>query len=416
MKRFLIGALTLLAAACAYGSAPQAGQGLRVERVVMLMRHGIRPPTRASVTPDGIATAAWPSWSVPFGHLTEHGYAAVKLVGAFDRAYYTHAGLLSAEGCPAAGEVVIHSDSDERTIRTADAEIEGAFPGCAIANQHLPQDQLDVLYSPLDEPGMDNAAARAAILSDIGSLERVRDAHRAQFDTLERVLDCCRPPICPPNQTTCHLADIPSTLVGAADEGRPKLTGAMDYAPTAAMTLLMEYLDGKPMSEVGWGRVSRDQLETIMGLHSMKGEVLQRPHYVGARGAAPLMRRMLAALRGDAGAGGSKLTMLVGHDTNISDMSGLLGFDWQVASFPAHTPPPGGAFGLELVRNAAGEEFVRAFYRSQTMDQMRNLTPLDLATPAFRQYVSIPGCSTGGAPLCPLATFEALVAQRLPPG
>jgi 4-phytase/acid phosphatase len=179
------------------------------------------------------------------------------------------------------------------------------------------------------------------------------------------------------------------------------------------MTLMLEYVEGMPMEQVGWGRVTREQIQTIMSLHSMKGEVLQRPYYVGARGASPLLRRMLSALTaGD----GARLSVFVGHDTNISDMSGLLGFDWQVESYPAHTPPPGGAFGLELLSDAHGNHFVRAFYRSQTMDQMRDLTPLDLSTPAFRQTVAIPGCGMPDHPdICPLATFDALVQARLIP-
>lgn len=412
MKHLLIAALLLCAACTHAGQITQAGD-LRVERVVMLMRHGVRPPTRPVVTPEGTTTDPWPSWTTPIGHLTEHGYAAIRLLGVYDRAYLAQIGVLRAGGCADAGEVFIHSDTDQRTIRTGDALIEGMFPGCEVANEHLPQNELDVLYSPLDEPGMDNDAARAAIMAEIGNLERVRESRRAAFDALERVMGCCRAPACPDSAATCHLADIPSELIGGTRDGRPKLTGPMDYAPTAAMTLMMEYVDGRPMDEVGWGRVSREDIELIMGLHSMKGEVLQHPAYVGARGAAPLMRRMLAALQGD-DAAGSRLTVFVGHDTNISDMSGLLGFDWQVESYPAHTPPPGGAFGFELLRDARGAQFVRAFYRSQTMDQMRNLTPLDLDRPAFRQYVAIPGCSTPQEEfVCPLATFERLVTERL---
>jgi hypothetical protein len=37
---------------------PDAGQDLKLERVVMLMRHGIRPPTKAAVTPPGITAGA----------------------------------------------------------------------------------------------------------------------------------------------------------------------------------------------------------------------------------------------------------------------------------------------------------------------------------------------------------------------
>ncbi|MGH6738988.1 MAG: hypothetical protein ACREDY_08150, partial [Bradyrhizobium sp.] len=159
-------------------------------------------------------------------------------------------------------------------------------------------------------------------------------------------------------------------------------------------------------------------IEAVMRLHAVKTEILQRTRYLGRHGAANLARRMLQAADGSGpvGANGSKLTVLVGHDTNIGDLSGLLGFYWHVPSFPPDDPPPGGGVGLEVLRDAAGVRYVRAFYQSQTMDQMRELTPLDFVTPAFRQYLTIPGCRLGGDPtICTLAQFERVVRAQLPP-
>lgn len=39
---------------------------------------------------------------------------------------------------------------------------------------------------------------------------------------------------------------------------------------------------------------------------------------------------------------------------------------------------------------------MRAYIRSQTLDQMRQLTPLSLEAPPSRAAVFIPGCSTAG--------------------
>lgn len=393
--------------------------GLELERVVMLMRHGIRPPTKATVTPEGIAAEPWPKWDVPYGHLTTHGAQAVTLLGQYDRAALSARGLLAAQGCPAAGEVVIWSDSDERTIKTGDAELQGLLPGCATTNDHLDEGKTDLLFSPLDEPGhLDPVKARAAIMTQIGSTDAVIKAHADEFSLLQRVLGCCAPKVCiAANKPDCKLTDIPADIVMVKDEGRPKATGALDFGPSAAQTLMLEYVDGKPMSEVGWGRVNRDEISTLMKLHAMKGYVLQRAFYIVQQGASPLAKRMLDALNGIASedrANGSKLTVLVGHDTNIADMSGLLDFHWQVASYPADTPPPAGAVGFELLSNTAGKQFVRVFYRSQTMDQMRNLEPLDIAHPPSVEYIKVPGCSLGKDPtLCTLANFNKLVRSKI---
>jgi len=112
-----------------------------------------------------------------------------------------------------------------------------------------------------------------------------------------------------------------------------------------------------------------------------------------------------------------RLTVLVGHDTNIGDLSGLLGFDWQVTGYAADTPPPGGGVGFKLLADRIGARYVRVFYRSQTLRQMRELTRLDAAHPAFRQALTIPGCAMPGDPTrCPLDTFVQLVRSKLIPG
>lgn len=380
----------------------------------MLMRHGIRPPTKAEVTPAGVAAEAWPAWTVPFGHLTAHGYQAVKLLGGYDRAAFARDGVLPATGCPTARDIMVYSDADERTIRTGDALLDGLASGCGLANTHNPEGASDALFSPLDGPAaMDGAAARAAVLASIGSVERVQRAHRDDFNALSRVVGCCSVQQCAlaKRASPCALADWPSEL--SATEGRPKLTGPMDFGPTAAQTLMLEYVEGMPMSQVGWGRATRADIERIMGLHAMKGEVLQRPRYVATRGAGPLLSRMLGALTdsGDV----HRLTVLVGHDTNISDLSGAVGFTWQVASYPANTPPPGGAVGFMVVRDGRGTQFVRAFYRAQTMDQMRNLDTLTLARPAFTQWLSIEGCGRAtDAMSCRLDAFVSLMKTRMP--
>ncbi|MFT4055515.1 MAG: hypothetical protein QM681_13495 [Novosphingobium sp.] len=41
-----------------------AKSDLQLEHVVMLMRHGIRPPTSANPAPAGYTQEAWPSWPV----------------------------------------------------------------------------------------------------------------------------------------------------------------------------------------------------------------------------------------------------------------------------------------------------------------------------------------------------------------
>jgi 4-phytase/acid phosphatase len=406
----------LFAPSTSRAADPDAAQGLTLERLVMLMRHGIRPPTKAAVTPPGIAAEPWPSWDAPYGHLTAHGAEAIRLLGRFDRESLAARGLLPREGCPKAAAVAVWSDTDQRTIATGDALLSGMFPGCGFRNGHLARGVKDPLFNPYkDGVAVDPAAARQAILAHIGSLEVLRRRNGAAFDRLQQVLGCCTPAVCATAglPADCRMAELPGDIAPPEPgDGRPDLTGVFDYAPSAAQTLMLEYAEGK--KQVGWGRVSAADLELIGTLHAMKGDLLQRPALLGAHGATRLARRMLDALER---ADGPKLIVLVGHDTNIGDLSGLLDFDFQVTGYAGNTPPPGSAVGFERLVDRAGVRYVRVVYRSQTLQQMRDLSRLDAARPAFRQVLAIPGCATpGDATRCSLDTFVRLVQSKLIPG
>jgi 4-phytase/acid phosphatase len=60
---------------------PPAAAPLVVDRVVVVMRHGVRPPTchacRCHAEP-------WPAWPVAPGWLTPHGALAVARLGTAD--------------------------------------------------------------------------------------------------------------------------------------------------------------------------------------------------------------------------------------------------------------------------------------------------------------------------------------------
>ena len=158
------------------------------------------------------------------------------------------------------------------------------------------------------------------------------------------------------------------------------------------------------MEDVAWGRLTRDDIETLLEFHSIKFYFEGRAPYVAAHAASPLARHMLTALET-----GPKLTVLVGHDTNIADLGGLLDLHWAVPGYAKDDPPPAGGVGFELLADAQGRQFVRAFYRSQTMDQVRYLQPLTADNPAAIEYLAIPGC----ADLCPMTDFARIVRAKL---
>jgi 4-phytase/acid phosphatase len=282
------------------------------------------------------------------------------------------------------------------------------MPGCAATVSHPAEHEADPIFHGLDdEPAWfdgQRALGEALALAPRGGIAEETGRYKHELKSLARVLGCAAP--------SCELLKEPSTLVAVA-HNRPEIEGPLDVGSTASQTFLLEYLEGMPMKDVGWGRVSRAQIEQMLRFHPLKFKYSNRPDYVARHAGAPIAKEIVAAFPGSAD---SKLTLLAGHDTNIADLGGFLKMHWHVPSYPADDVPPGSALGFELLRSEGGDRFVRAFYRSQTMDQLRTQQQLGEKHHAFRQYLPIPGCGNSAAPrACTLPAFVNLVQARALP-
>lgn len=407
MRRWL--ALALLAAASpspAAPPAPAAARGETVERVVLLMRHGVRPSTKFPATPAGTTAQAWPAWSTPAGDLTPHGAAAIGRLGAYDRALWVRQGLLPASGCAPAA-ISARASGASRAIRTGRAFLAALTPGCAVPLDHPASEDEDATFHPADAGlAIDGDTARAAALrhAPAGGIAAEAVANADAFRVLEHVTGCCPGKACGRGASACTAADRASHLVAVPGD-KPDLKGALSFASTAGQTILLQYLEGMPMAQVGWGRASAADIRTMLRFHPIKFRYETRPPYVAQRLAAPLARRIVDALAGRS----ERITLLFGHDTNLAALGGFYDLHWTMADYPHDDIAPGGALGFELVRGADGARYVRAFSQAQTMAQVRALTPLTRGVAPHRAAVAIPGCPAR----CPLATFVALTEARL---
>ncbi|WP_287977015.1 histidine-type phosphatase [Sphingomonas sp.] len=402
IRTTLAAALTLTLPLASPAAAQQlpVPTGLKLDRTVVLMRHGVRPPTKAPPMPAGVADRPWPTWPVAPGYLTPHGGAAVTQVAAFDRGYWVAKGLLPVTGC---ARIRLVADSDERTIETAKAYARGIAPGCSASIEHRPQGEADPIFSPIDEKAVsfDAATAQAAVLAAAGPGGIA--GREARVRPLLARLDAI---LCGTPRPGCGVGDQASDLAPARPDRRPKLTGALDRASTAAQILLLEYADGKPMAEVGWGRATAEDIAALAALHALEFQLLARPAYVARANLSLLSPLILDALQG---ADRAPVTMIVGHDTNVAAMGGLLDLHWRVPGLAADDPSPGGAILFERLTDAEGAHYVRAVFRSQTIDQIRTLTPLTSGRPPYMALLPIPGCSARG--IIGLCTAKAFAAK-----
>jgi 4-phytase/acid phosphatase len=409
LVRLSVLALALLAA------APVLAEE-RLEKVVIVTRHGIRA---AMSSPERLETASarpWPRFSVPAGHLTQNGGKASTLQGAYYRQLYSSLGLLDGADC---GAVYYRANLTQRTIATANALGEGLSPGCAATVHTVGEGQADPLFEPVKAGVVqpDQALIRAAVAGRVGgALAHWSAAHRDAIDSLDALLMQCGVRSCPPAPGKRRIFDaIPG--FSAADGETAGIDGPEAFASGITESLLMAWTDGQDFARLGWKGLDEDRLLRVFSLHQAEFDLRLRTPAVARIGAGYLARQVLATLQ-DAPDGvghpGSKIVMIVGHDGTLAMLGGLLGLDWAAQGYQPGQIAPGGALVFERWRRDDGERVIRVRYTVQTLAQLRELRPLSLAVPPAVSPIFVPGCSQATPAFdCPLRDLAGRVADAV---
>jgi 4-phytase / acid phosphatase len=386
---------------CAALSAGPLTAQPRLEYVVIVTRHGVRSPTWERTRLNEYSAAPWPEWPVPPGYLTPHGRAAIRLMGAYYRERFLKDRLLAGAGCADAKGVFIWADTDQRTLETGGALSESLLPGCEAPTHSRRAGEKDPLFAGVSEydPSLAAEAVRARLGMDTRKL--ISD-QKSAIDTLQFVLDG--------GQAGAKKAIGAAGEVGVSLKGATvELQGPFSVGSTLSEDLLLEYAEGMRGTDLGWGRLTKENLARVLGLHGVYTDLMRRtPYLARARGSNLLfhiLRSLEQAASGKQTAGalghpGDKLLVLSGHDTNLSNISGMLDLSWSLPGYQKDETPPGGALVFSLWKEGAGV-FVTTEYVAQSLEQMRALLP---GRPPLRQDVLVPVCEKN----CAWRTFQTV--------
>ncbi len=403
--------LVLLPAA--RGFQPDAGEKLRL--VVVLSRHGIRPPLAPAATLSLRSANPWPDWEVPPGHLTPHGALALREMGAYMRSDLAANGLLPATGCHEANKIYLYSDSDERNIDSTHNTFADFMPDCAALPVHtmIPNaGTRDPLFFPI--PGTFPAPLARALAQERQNFLRDRGS-----------------PFYVPNEES-RLKELAQVL---SPEGVSHATNPILEEPsplTVASPLIedifLEYADGKPMSDVGWGRINETFLRQLIPLHVREFASKTRTPLAAVTQGSNLVAHILATLEQAAGQTGNNgreliatpigpegalLVYISGHDTNLFNVGGILDLNWTVEAITDDTPPDS-QIVFELWQDHESKEYtVQIHYRAQSIDQLRRATQLTPISKPADVQLTPPGCRLNRT--CSFATFDQAARARLDP-
>jgi len=366
---------------------------------IVLMRHGVRSPTKPATSYAAYAIGDWPAWPVEPGMLTPHGHEGMAALGGRLRRLLLDDGVVTT-ACPGPDALVVIGDTTPRNRESAGALLEGVTPGCAgsflsaegNANNplfHFMKDASAGKPDDEDDDGNTSGAAEPPALAE-----------------LQEVLLGCTPAACEGIATREHkklLLDDPAHVAKA-----------MKLAGTLSENLMLAYVEGMPMKAVAFGRADAGVLGRLITLHNAQFATTKKAMPAAANAGSNLVAHIVASLDAARGAtpevaplstSRTGAVVLVGHDTNLANVAGVLGLDW-------HDPratddyPPGGALVFSLVQR--GDAYVI---------RIRSLMPSmeDLRANRFDKVVAKPvhvqGCRAIGE--CTADEFDALARKGI---
>lgn len=408
---------TLSLAACCLTASLNAGAEPHyvLEKVVEVSRHGVRPPTAGNRKEMEAASGrAWASWLTADGQLTGHGYTAAWLKGKYQAESYRQYGLLGA-GCPSAKEVYVWSSPLKRTLATAEALTDAAFPGCGIRVHHSAEHN-DPLFQN-DSPGyatLDEETQRKGALNALGgSLAAAQQRFKPEIDLLKNAVCQAGSP--------CPVFDQAWEIKFARD-GRIMISG-LDTLAAMAETLRLEWSENKPLSEVAFGHAaSAAQIGKLMAMQTPKYDATNDQPYVAQRGGSLLMDQIAKALQSgvtpqENAPPDTRWLLFVAHDVNIAYLRTLLDFSWTQGDYPRGSVPPAGSLIFQRWQdNSSGKRYLRILFQAQSLDQIRNLTPLSAQQPPLLTELTFNGCKmTPVGTLCPYQATLQRIRQHIDP-
>ncbi|MFA1660015.1 bifunctional glucose-1-phosphatase/inositol phosphatase [Klebsiella quasipneumoniae] len=401
------GAVMLSAGALAQDTA--APEGYQLQQVLIMSRHNLRAPlaNNGSVLEQSTAKA-WPQWDVPGGQLTTKGGVLEVYMGHYMREWLAQQKLVTSGECPPENAVYAYANSLQRTVATAQFFITGAFPGCGIAVHHQPQmGTMDPTFNPVitdDSPAFREKALQA--------MEKERQGLQLteSYKLLETMIDYRNSPSCKEKQV-CSLSEGKDTF-SAGYQQEPGVSGSLKVGNSLVDAFTLQYYEGFPKDQVAWGEITSDkQWQVLSKLKNGYQDSLFTSVAVAQNVAKPLVNYIDNALVGE-GASKAKVTLLVGHDSNIASLLTALDFKpYQLPGQYERTPIGGKLLFQRWHDSGSNRDLMKIEYVYQSTEQLRNADPLTLQTPPQRVTLALNGCPVDDQGFCPLETFKKVINE-----
>jgi 4-phytase / acid phosphatase len=403
-----------------------------LKQIILFGRHGVRSAVLPEAKLAPFATRPYPDFGVPPGYLTPHGAQAVTLLGSYFREYLLHEGLLTGNASEDAKRAYFRANSIQRSNVTATTLAAALFPGASVPVHSYPLGQADPIFDPIGAKvvSVDGARAEREVTGIFNDGAALQSAYSGEFSLIRSALFGYKNGVQPPPATPAGLTDatagpIPLTVnTTGAGTGNVINAGGISATLVAADPFVMEYTDGLPLKDVGWGELSLDTLSQQTRILTLNMAIEFLPPYLNqlqsSNAGAHVLRSLEQAATGKRvpGAFGDakdRVLVINSSDGYVAGLAGLLHLHWLLPGYQPDFCPPGGALVFELRQaKGGGEHFVRVYFTAQTFDQLRNLTPLTLDQPPATVQLLVPnGGNTASTLDVKFSVFEDLLKRSI---
>lgn len=409
---------TLIAAAVAgivllasNAQAQTVPEGYQLQQVLMMSRHNLRAPlaNNGSVLEQSTPNK-WPEWDVPGGQLTTKGGVLEVYMGHYMREWLAEQGMVKSGECPPPYTVYAYANSLQRTVATAQFFITGAFPGCDIPVHHQEKmGTMDPTFNPVitDDSAAFSEQAVAAMEKELSKLQ-LTDS----YQLLEKIVNYKDSPACKEKQQ-CSLVDGKNTF-SAKYQQEPGVSGPLKVGNSLVDAFTLQYYEGFPMDQVAWGEIKSDQQWKVLSkLKNGYQDSLFTSPEVARNVAKPLVSYIDKALVTDR-TSAPKITVLVGHDSNIASLLTALDFKpYQLHDQNERTPIGGKIVFQRWHDSKANRDLMKIEYVYQSAEQLRNADALTLQAPAQRVTLELSGCPIDANGFCPMDKFDSVLNEAV---
>ncbi|WP_313685868.1 bifunctional glucose-1-phosphatase/inositol phosphatase [Pantoea sp.] len=412
IKKLSLCALSVIAA-LPMGMAAQAAEGdMQLQQVLMLSRHNLRAPlaNNGSVLEQS-TKKSWPQWDVPGGQLTTKGGVLEVYMGNYTRQWLAQQGLVENGVCPDSSNVFVYANSLQRTVATAQFFVNGAFPGCDIAVTH--QDAMgtmDPVFNPVVTDSSDDFNKKA-LTAMTAANEKL--ALKPAYQYLEKIVDYKSSPACN-GKKQCDLSSGQNTF--SADNGKePNVNGPLKVGNSLIDAFTLQYYEGFPLDQVAWGQIKTpEQWKELAAIKNGYQDALFTSPDVAREVAAPLVDYIRSQLIDQDKANAPKVTLMVGHDSNIASLLSALQVKPYELPGNDEKTPIGGQVVFERWHDAKNnKDLLKVEYVYQTSDQLRNADVLSLKNPPKRVTLQLAGCDADANGYCSWDQFASVLNAAL---